>query len=401
MFLGIDTLMKERKSLLSGVRFGLISHHAAVDSSLKETLTRLIEAGLSPQVLLAPEHGYHGMLEAGETFESHFDRGLGIQVKSLYRGIRGLAEGLDADRKMREIDTRIEGKSPCLSALTGLDALVFDLVDVGTRVYTYLATLVITLKACFEARIPLVVLDRPNPLGGMVEGPVLEPGYESFVGILPVALRHGMTLGELALFANERLFQGRVSLHVVPLGGWSRSMPFDHAGLFWVSPSPNMPTLTTALVYPGQVLFEGTNVSEGRGTTTPFELIGAPWISAYELAGSLENFELPGVWFKPWVYRPAFSKYAGSMLEGVRLFVQDPKAFLPFKTAAAFLLEIKRLYPEKLVFHDHYFDRVSGNGWLKPMIEKGAPLGEILGRCQEGLSLFHEERKRSLLYGEA
>jgi len=398
--LGIDTLTKERKVLLKGRRFGLISHHAAVDSGLKETLKRLREEGLAPYVLLAPEHGYDGLLEAGETFESRFDRRIGIRVKSLYRGIQGLAEGLDADGRMRALDTLLEGKSPSQSELKGLEALVFDLVDVGTRVYTYLATLVIALKASLEANIPIFVLDRPNPVGGHFEGPVLEPGYESFVGILPVALRHGMTLGELALFANERLFQARVPLHVVPLEGWSRSMPFEQTGLFWAPPSPNMPTLTTALVYPGQVLFEGTNVSEGRGTTAPFELIGAPWISADEFAGGLEKVGLPGVRFKPWVYRPAFSKYAGGVIEGIRLFVEDKKAFSPFKTTVALLLELKRLYPDKLVFHEHYFDRVAGNGWLRPMIEKGASLDEILGRCQEGLAAFQTQRRPFLLYAE-
>lgn len=401
MKLGLTTFLDEFHSILKEKPFGLITHHAAVDEGLKEAFLALKDRGFPPNILLAPEHGYFGLLEAGESFESHFEKRLGLKVESLYQAPRGLAEGLDPDARMRTLDTLLEGKSPNPLTLAGLEALVFDLVDVGTRVYTYLATLIIALKASLEHGIPLILLDRPNPIGGVFEGPVLEPGFESFVGILPVALRHGMSLGELALLANERMFQGRAPLRVVPLSGWDRTMPFKKTGLFWVPPSPNMPTLTTALLYPGQVLLEGTNLSEGRGTTTPFEILGAPWISGYELADRLEALKLPGVRFKPAVFRPAFSKYRQSVIEGVRLFVQDSNAFSPFMTTLAILLEIQGLYPGRLAFHTPYFDLVVGNGWLRPMIERKAPLKEILARIEEGLEVFGRERRPFLLYNEA
>lgn len=398
MKLGITVFLNEAQLTLKGKPFGLISHHAAVNEELKETLFALKESGVSPSVLFAPEHGYFGLLEAGESFKGRFEPRLGLRVESLYRGIQGLSEGLDPDARMRTLDTLLEGKSPDPPALVGLEALVFDLVDVGTRVYTYVATLIIALKACLEAGIPLIVLDRPNPIGGALEGPALEDGFESFVGILPVALRHGMTLGELALLANGRLFQGKAPLRVIPMEGWDRRVPFKETGLFWVPPSPNMPTLTTALLYPGQVLLEGTNLSEGRGTTAPFELLGAPWVSGYELAQRLESLDLPGVRFKGAVFRPAFSKYAGSTVEGVRLFILNPETFDPFMTTLAVLLEIQSLYPGRLAFHSFYFDRVVGNGWLRPMIERRAPIKEIIARVHEGLGVFKKEREPFLLY---
>jgi uncharacterized protein YbbC (DUF1343 family) len=398
MKLGITILLNEAHSTIKGKPFGLISHHAAVNEKLKETLLALKESGFLPSVLFAPEHGYFGLLEAGESFEGRFETKLGLRVESLYRGTQGLTEGLDLDARMRTLDTLLEGKTPNHSALVSLEALVFDLVDVGTRVYTYSATLVIALKACLEAGIPLIVLDRPNPIGGALEGPVLEDGFKSFVGIFPVALRHGMTLGELALLANERVFQGRAPLQVIPLNGWDRGVSFKETGLFWVPPSPHMPTLTTAHLYPGQVLLEGTNLSEGRGTTSPFELLGAPWISGYELTQRLEALELPGVRFKPVVFRPAFSKYAGTIVEGVRLFILNPDTFAPFMTTLAILLEIQGLYPGRLSFHLPYFDLVLGNGWLRPMIERRAPIKEILARTKEGLEIFERERKPFLLY---
>src|SRR5439155_9490142 len=279
-----------------------------------------------PQVkvaaLFGPEHGFLG------------------QAQDLI-GVRDAAHS--SPRVYSLYGDTFDSLRPAAEQLQGLDALVIDLQDIGSRYYTFQATMLLCLEAASQHKLLTVVLDRPNPLGGeRVEGPTLRPGFESFVGIHPLATRHGMTIGELArLYKAERRLTGE--LLVVPCQGWSRSMYFDETGLPWVLPSPNMPTLETAIVYPGQCLLEGTNLSEGRGTTRPFELCGAPRIDARKLAGRLNDEKLPGVVFRPVRFQPTFHKFAGQPCGGVQLHVTDRAGFQPVQTSLTLLAASREL----------------------------------------------------------
>jgi uncharacterized protein YbbC (DUF1343 family) len=257
------------------------------------------------------------------------------------------------------------------------------------------------MRAAKRAGIPVVVLDRPNPIGGVqVEGPVLEPEYASFVGQFPIPVRHGMTIGELARLFNDAFAIG-AELHVVPVKGWHRNGSEPGNAPPWVPPSPNMPTRDTALVYPGTALFEGTNVSEGRGTTRPFETIGAPFIDAEALTGHMNALGLPGVRFRPAWFTPTFSKHAGVLCGGVQVHVTDRNAFLPVRTGLALLKAIHDLHPQAFRFESGeppFFDRLAGNGWIRQSIENGESVDAMEARWQPELSRFKEIRKRYLLY---
>jgi uncharacterized protein YbbC (DUF1343 family) len=278
--------------------------------------------------------------------------------------------------------------------------LVFDIQDVGTRVYTYVATMAYAMQAAAEAGIPFVVLDRPNPINGAaMEGPVLEyPGQSSFIGLYPVPLRHGLTTGELALLFNARFLPRRADLTVVAMEGWNRARWLDQTDCPWVMPSPNMPTLDTAIVYPGQVMLEGTNVSEGRGTTKPFELFGAPWINGYVLARALNARELPGVSFREAWFTPAFSKFAGRHCGGCQLHVSDRDAFQPVATSLAIVQTVKAVFGEQFEFHARYFDHVLGTSRVREALERGEDAAEITARFAPGVASFAGEREPYLLY---
>jgi uncharacterized protein YbbC (DUF1343 family) len=275
---------------------------------------------------------------------------------------------------------------PAPGALAGLDALVFDVQDVGARYYTYQAPMMLCMEAAAAAGVAFVVLDRPNPIGGvLVEGPRLRPGFESFCGLHDVAVRHGMTVGELALlFRDERRMD--LELDVVPCRGWTRSRSFRETGLPWVFPSPNMPTPETALVYPGMCLLEGTNVSEGRGTTRPFELLGAPWLDAHRLAEALARERLPGVAFRPASFVPTWDKHAGVRCHGVELLVTDAARFRPFRTGLACVARARaqdpagfawRTEPYEFVADVPAFDLLCGSAREREAIEAGATLSDM------------------------
>jgi uncharacterized protein YbbC (DUF1343 family) len=300
-----------------------------------------------------------------------------------------------------------ETREPTADMLRDLDVLVIDLQDVGTRIYTYVHTMANCLRAARRHGIKAIVCDRPNPIGGIaVEGPMLAAGFESFVGLYPTPMRHGMTIGELAHLFNDYFGIG-ADLEVVAMGGWRREMYHEATGLPWVLPSPNIPTVDTAVVYPGTVLLEGTNVSEGRGTTKPFELIGAPWVVAEQFAERMNRLELPGARFRPAVFEPTFHKHAGASCGGCQIHVQDRAAFRAVLTGVALTAGLRAADPARFRWRDppyEYerdklpFDILAGSSWLREEIERGAAAREIAGSWQPGVEEFMRVRDRFLLY---
>ncbi|MDH7513434.1 MAG: DUF1343 domain-containing protein [Clostridiales bacterium] len=400
---GVEVFLASHIDLVKGKRVGLITNPTGVDRDIRSTAELFAQNPVINLIaLFGPEHGIRGNAQAGEYVPFYFDDKFKVPVFSLYGQSFKPDPGMlkDIDAYMRSFDTTEAGKIPEDVMIQDVDVLVFDIQDVGTRVYTYIATMTYAMQACAESGIEFIVLDRPNPINGLdLEGPILEyPEFSSFVGLYPVPLRHGMTAGELALMFNERFLEIKAKLTVIPMKGWRRTMWFDETGLPWVIPSPNMPTLDTALVYPGQVLFEGTNVSEGRGTTRPFELFGAPWIDGFELARRLRGLGLAGVEFREAWFTPWFSKYAGERCGGAQVYVTDRSAFRPLETALHIIKTIRDLYPDKFSFHSDYFDRIMGNSTVREAIERNAPVEEILAGFEDGLSKFAEMRKPYLLY---
>ena len=377
---GIEVLVADRPGLVRGARAGLLAHPASVDRDLRHAALLLDEAGADVVRLFAPEHGVTGAAQDMVPVDETRDPVTGLPVVSLY------------GRSEAELVPRPEH-------LAGLDTLVVDLQDVGARYYTFAATAIRALPACAEAGVRVIVCDRPNPLGGiLVEGNTVDPAFRSFVGELPVPQRHGMTIGELVLFA-ARVRRVDVELEVVPCDGWHREDDFPGTGLPWVLPSPNMPTIETALVYPGACLLEGTNLSEGRGTTRPFEIVGAPWLDPRALAAALEAEALPGVRFRPLVFTPAFHKHAGTPCGGVQLHVFDRRAFRPVRTGLAVVIAARRLDPGRFAWRTEpyefvadrpAFDLLAGTDAWRRAIEEGASAAEIAS----GFAV-HEEEQRS------
>jgi uncharacterized protein YbbC (DUF1343 family) len=374
---------------LRGLRVGLVTHPAAVDHRLRHACELLAQA---PDVRLAalfgPEHGWMGDAQDLIGVQGGGDPYSGLRVHSLYG------------------DT-YESLKPTEERLSDLDALVIDLQDVGSRYYTFQATMLFCLEAAARLGLRVVVLDRPNPLGGAaVEGPRLQSGYESFVGIHPLITRHGMTIGELArLYQAERKLGG--DLIVVPCEGWRREMEFEQTGLPWVLPSPNMPTVETAFVYPGQCLLEGTNLSEGRGTTRPFELCGAPWIDARKLCRQLQDEGWPGVVFRPAWFRPTFQKFTGKTCAGVQLHVTDRNAYRPVRTSVALLAAVYDQSPDAFAWRRETYEFVSdrpaidllfGSDHERKALEAGVSPREICREWEAEEEAFRRRRRPYLLY---
>ncbi len=400
---GVEVLFGEQLELLRGRRVGLITNPTGVDGRLRSTAERFRDCtDFRLTALYGPEHGVRGNAQAGEFVDYYQDEHLGVPVFSLYGQALKLPNAplADIDATMRSFDTQHTGKTVEHAMLRGVETLVFDLQDVGTRVYTYVATMAYAMQAAAEAGIPFVVLDRPNPINGVhLEGPILEyPRHSSFIGLYPVPLRHGMTAGELARLFSARFLARRVDLTVVPMRGWKRTDWYDQTGLPWVMPSPNMPTPDTATVYPGQVLLEGTNVSEGRGTTRPFELFGAPWIDGYVLARDLNALGLPGVVFREAWFAPTFSKFAGQRCGGCQLHVTDREAYRPVQTTLALLAAVRSRHGDRLELHDDYFDKVMGTSSVREAFVKGEPAAVIATLWEQGLGDFARLRAEHLLY---
>ena len=387
---GLDVVAGERFAPLRGLAVGLVCNPTAVDRRLRHAADLLHEArGVRLAALFGPEHGVRGDIQYMAAVGDERDRRTGVPVHSLY--------GRDAG-----------SLRPDPGALRGLDALVFDIQDVGARYYTYQATMLFCMEAAARAKLAFFVLDRPNPIGGLaVEGPALRPGFGSFCGVHDVAVRHGMTVGELAgLYREERGLD--LALTVIPCRGWRRGMAQRDTGVPWVFPSPNMPTPETALVYPGTCLLEGTNLSEGRGTTRPFELFGAPWLDGGRLAEALAAERLPGVRFRPASFVPTWDKHAGMRCHGVEVVVVDRGAFRPFRTGVACVAAARaqdparfrwRTEPYEFVEHVPAFDLLCGSAREREALGRGQGWRALAAEWAREERAFLKRRARHLRYG--
>jgi uncharacterized protein YbbC (DUF1343 family) len=362
---GLEVLFKKQTGLLRGKRLALAANPSSIDPRCR-FITDLFGRQTDWKLIsfFGPEHGLRGEMQDQEWCDTYRDPSTGLPVHSLYGS----------------------NLKPAPEMLEGIDSLVFDMQDVGSRYYTFIYTLSYIMEACRDQDVEVIVLDRPNPLNGVdVEGPVLEKGHESFVGRYPIAIRHAMTVGEFAAFINEQ-FVG-CKLHVVPMEGWKREWFFEQTGLPWVLPSPNMPTADTAIVYPGMCLLEGTNVSEGRGTTRPFEIFGAPWIDADAFCRRMNTFgELTGVVFRPHWFRPTFNKHARQLCGGAQIHVTDRNSFRPVRTALYILHVLLAEYAEHFRWKEPPYEFVSdrlpidvllGNSWVREKLEQGGQPAQI------------------------
>jgi uncharacterized protein YbbC (DUF1343 family) len=400
---GVEVLIEKRLDLLKGKRVGLITNPSGVDRNLVSTIDRLRSApDVRLTALYGPEHGVRGDAQAGAYVPFYIDPQYGLPVFSLYGPSMKPQPGMlkNIDEFMRSFDTTHAGKKLEAAMTKDIDVLVYDIQDVGTRVYTYQATMCYALEAAAESGVEFVVLDRPNPITGQaMEGPILEyPAQSSFVGLYPYPLRFGMTLGELARLANDKFLTKPAKLVVIPMKNWRREMWFDETGLPWVAPSPNIPTLDTATVYPGQVFFEGTNVSEGRGTTRPFEYFGAPWIDGHELTKRLNSLALPGVIFREQWFTPTFSKFKEELCGGCQIHLTDRKAYRSLETALQIIAQIREMYPDKFQFHEKYFDKIMGTSKVREAMLKAVSVAEIVRGFEAGLKEFDALRRPYLLY---
>jgi uncharacterized protein YbbC (DUF1343 family) len=401
--LGIEVFLENHLDLVKGKRVGLITNPTGVDSHLKSTIELMYS---NPQInlvaLYGPEHGVRGNAQAGEYVSFYMDEKYKIPVFSLYGQSEKPAAGMlkNIDEYMRSFDTENTGKIPESSMVERVDVMIFDIQDVGTRIYTYIATMAFCMEASAENGVDFIVLDRPNPINGIdMEGPLLQyPEYSSFVGLYSIPVRHGMTAGELARFFNANFFKKKANLTVIPMQGWEREMWYDDTSLPWVIPSPNMPSIHTATVYPGQVFLEGTNVSEGRGTTKPFELFGAPWIDGYDLTKRLNELNLPGVKFREAWFTPVFSKYKGELCGGAQIHIKDRNIYRPFESSLHIIKTIKNMYPAFFKFYTEYMDKIMGTSEVREAVEKGIDIKDIVKSHQEDLNNFYKLRKSYLLY---
>ncbi|MBN1223011.1 MAG: DUF1343 domain-containing protein [Candidatus Aminicenantes bacterium] len=401
--LGLEVFLEKHLDLVRSKKVGLITNPTGTDRDLISSMDIFAQnPDIDLRALFSPEHGIRGDKQAGEYVPFHRDEKYGIPVFSLYGLTHQLSgeENMDGDERMRTFDTVMLGKTPDREMLQKVDVMVFDIQDIGTRVYTYLATMVNCMEICAENDLGFIVLDRPNPINGIdMEGPILDyPEFSTFVGLYPIPVRHAMTVGELALLFNSNFLKKKVELTVIPMEGWQRDLWFDDTTLSWIAPSPNIPTLTTATVYPGQVFLEGTNISEGRGTAKPFELLGAPWIDNSELTQRLVKLSLPGVRFRETFFTPTFSKYRGILCSGTQVHVADRKKYNPFLTVLQIIKAIRDLHWDKFVFYENYFDKIVGNSRIREGLESGLCVRELLKEFDSELSEFAERRKPFLLY---
>jgi uncharacterized protein YbbC (DUF1343 family) len=383
---GIDILARESCRRLQGKRLGLLANPASVAGDLRHASDVIHRCGSDLTCLFGPQHGYTGETQADMIeWEGFTHPRLGIPVYSLYGRTR----------------------EPEPEMLAGLDCVVIDLPDVGARPYTYLWTAMLMMKACAAAHLPVTVLDRPNPIGGdAVEGSILDVEYTSFVGLHPLPMRHGLTMGEALRMINMQTGIG-CELDVVAMGNWNRSMYFEETGYPWILPSPNIPTPDAALVYPGMVLLEGTNVSEGRGTTRPFEMIGAPWIGAYDFADALNALGLRGFTARPAHFRPMWGKHAGDSCGGVQIHVRDRRAFRPVRLGAAVIALAASLHgdhfawkspPYEYEYEKMPIDILAGDSRLRETVDAGGEITDLFEAWTTDEEGFLAARREYLLY---
>jgi uncharacterized protein YbbC (DUF1343 family) len=383
----VGTEMLLGSERLRGARVGVLCNHASIDRSFKHIVDALSSTeDVHLTAIFGPQHGFRSDVQDNMVESPHRqDPSRRVPVYSLYS----------------------ETREPTADMLRDVDVLVVDLQDIGARIYTFIYTMANCLRAAARHRLPVIVCDRPNPIGGVdVEGATLSRGFESFVGQFPIPMRHGLTIGELAALFNDSFGIG-ASLEIARMEQWHRPLYADLTGVPWVMPSPNMPTLETAVVYPGTVLFEGTLLSEGRGTTRPFELVGAPWIDADRFAGAMNALELPGVYFRPAVFEPTFQKHAQRTCGGCQIHVTDRVAFRPVLTGVALMQMFRRIDPTNFAWRPPPYeyereklpiDILAGSDWLRRQIESDVPLREIAESWRDDEERFRRVRQPYLLY---
>ncbi len=380
--LGVENFLQNFKYLVKNKRVGLVTNPSGVDSKLNSTADLLHQ---DPEVnltaLFGPEHGIRGAIYAGEHVKDELDPHTGLPVFSLYGRHR----------------------KPTPEMLDKVDVILIDIQDIGIRAYTYIYTMALVMEAAAENNKQVIVLDRPNPLGGVkLEGNLLEKGFESFVGMYPIPYRHGMTIGELARYFNEE-FNIHCDLQVIPLLGWQREMLWDQTGLLWVPTSPHVPHWQTVL-YMGATgtIGELHTVSEGVGYTSPFELVGAPWIDGYSFAQALNKLNLPGVIFRPLYFKPYYASFKGQVCQGVQLHITDVHTFNSYQTGLYILQTILQLYPEHDPFQNEHrismFKKVIGCDWIIKDLKAGKSVSQIAVKWQDDLNRFRKQREKYLMY---
>jgi uncharacterized protein YbbC (DUF1343 family) len=375
---GLEVLLDDSLHLIRGRRVGLVTNQGGVDANGVHAIERLRSAGIDLVALFSPEHGFRGTAAPGAPVASSRDSASGLPIYSLYG----------------------RTSSPTDTMLAGIDVMLVDLPDVGARYYTYLWTTTEVMRAAGRRGIPVLVLDRPDPIGGQVQGNVLDTAYRSFVGLLAVPMRHGMTLGELALLARHDLAL-EVALTVIPVRGWTRSQTLDQTGLPFIRPSPNLTTQESLFHYPGLCLFEGTNLSVGRGSDAPFEQIGAPWLDTVAVLGKMRKAGLPGVRFTGVGFVPHLpgdGKYADTLLAGIRLTVTDRDTYDPTITAVTLLASILAAHHDRFAWLQSQFDRLAGGPELRTMLSAGRSVEDIVEGWTAPREAFKRRRKEFLLY---
>jgi uncharacterized protein YbbC (DUF1343 family) len=380
---GVDRFLETPPTILGRKKIGLITNQTGITRNITSNIDAFkLRGDIELKVVFGPEHGFQGYTQDALPVEDQIDSVSGIQQYSLY------------------------GKNlkPTADMLDGIDTLIFDIQDIGTRFYTYSSTMKYSLQAASENGIEFIVLDRPNPINGThIEGCILEKEFQSFIGLHPIPIRHGLTIGEIAKMANKEI---EASLKVIKIEGWRRSMWFDETNLPWVQPSPNIPTPETTIVYPGTCFFEGVNISEGRGTTRPFEYIGAPWIEGKKWASILNNLNLNGVRFRHCYFKPTFEKYNEELCGGVQIHVVNRHIFKPVEVGLYMLTTVYESWPEDFKWlspraGSHYhFDLLAGTDKVRKSINNGIPVEEIAKGWDEELKTYKKSRKRYLLYKE-
>ena len=381
---GIEVFLANPPREVVGKRVGLITNHSGLDRQGNTTIDLLSKSGQVKLVaLFSPEHGIRGVAETRVT--SGTDEKTGLPVHSLYG----------------------ETYKPTPEMLEGVEALIYDIMDLGVRQYTYESTMALAMQAAAQKGIPIVVLDRPNPVTGtIVEGNILEPPFQTFVGIYPVLSRHGLTMGELARMYNAEQKIG-AQLIVVPIEGWKRDMWGDQAGIPWINPSPNIRRLEAAIHYPGTVFFEAINVSEGRGTNAPFEQIGAPWLKHTELAQVMNNMKLPGIRFEPVSLQveAGARKFAGQQINGIRFEITDRNTYRPLATSLLMIEQIRKMHPSEFEWRGANqrdpnlmtIERHGGTRALRTAIENGT-VADLLKKWEQDQATFRAQREKYLLY---
>ena len=385
---GADRLLTDAPELIRGKRIGILTNQTGRLRDGRHVIEAITESGIAHvKALFGPEHGIFGNTPDGTVVDHEDHPGLGMPIYSLYGKIH----------------------KPTREMLEGIDTLVCDIQDVGARFYTFISTIALAMEAAAEQRISFVILDRPNPIRGLhYDGAVRVPSLRSFVGWMPIPVMHGLTIGELATLWNNEgwLSNGvRVRLEVVPVAGWKRSMWFDESGLPWVAPSPNMQSLSTAIVYPGLCFVEGSSISEGRGTGSPFQLIGAPWTDPEKILHHLDAFEAPGIRFTPEEFRPRDipgiarqPKFDGVPCRGVRITITDRDAVKPVRLGIAILAAFKRAHPQETILRNRRFDILTGNPSVRHQLDQNVSPESICDSWKQELEAFGKVREKYLVY---